>query len=315
MRSLQRGNVHQVRQVGPREARCRTRNCLEVDRLVQWHRLGIQLQDLLATGDVGQRHGHAVVEAAGADERAVERLGEVGRREYDHACVLLEPIHFHEELVEGHLHRLLVLRIAVRPNGVDLIDEDDRRRVGLRILEDLPQTGLGLTRALGHDLGAIDRLEVHACLRLDGLCHHRLTRARRANEQHASRRTHSNLVKDHRVHQRQIDEFAKRGHLLVEAPNVLVADHGIITRRVLLVVQRVPLCENQRLGAHCASRRLNWVGGLRLHLQHLPTYDGICTLDRRLEDVANRKRAILVLEVRCKPLLKSLVAVDIRRHK
>ena len=64
------------------------------------------VEDPTPAAHVGQRHDDVGVEAAGARERAVERLGEVGGGEDDDALVLLEAVHLDEQLVERHLHRL-----------------------------------------------------------------------------------------------------------------------------------------------------------------------------------------------------------------
>ena len=64
--------------------------------------------------------------------------GRFVRREQDHALLLVEAVHLDEQLVE----RLLALvvttaeaRAAVATDGVDLVDEHDRGRRGLRLLE------------------------------------------------------------------------------------------------------------------------------------------------------------------------------------
>ena len=76
--------------------------------------------------------------AARAQQRRVEDVGAVGRRDHDDVRVRVEAVHLDEHLVE----RLLALVIsaahagaAVATDGVDLIDEDDRRRVLLGLVE------------------------------------------------------------------------------------------------------------------------------------------------------------------------------------
>ncbi len=68
------------------------------------------------------------VEAARAQERGVEDVGAVRRRDEDDVGLRVEAVHLDEELVE----RLLALvvpaaeaRTAVTADGVDLVDEDD----------------------------------------------------------------------------------------------------------------------------------------------------------------------------------------------
>ncbi len=113
---------------------------LEVDVGRQRRALGVDAEDLLAAAHVGARHGDAAVEAAGAQDGRVEHVGTVGRRDDDDAFVRLEAVHLDEELVE----RLLALVVsaaeacaAVTADGVDLVDEDDARRVLLPLLEEV----------------------------------------------------------------------------------------------------------------------------------------------------------------------------------
>ena len=80
------------------------------------------------------------VEAARAQERRVEDVGPVGRRHDDDPLVRVEAVHLDEDLVE----RLLALvvaaaeaRAAPAPDRVDLVEEDDARRVLLRLLEEV----------------------------------------------------------------------------------------------------------------------------------------------------------------------------------
>jgi hypothetical protein len=48
---------------------------------------------------------------------------------HDDALGSLEPVELHQQLVEGHAHVLLVLGVAIAPDGVDLVDEHDARGV------------------------------------------------------------------------------------------------------------------------------------------------------------------------------------------
>ena len=81
--------------------------------------------------------------SARAQQRRVEDLGPVRRGEHDHAAARVEAVHLGEDLVQ----RLLALVVAagdVRAAGrsraadrVELVDEDDRGRGGLGLLEQI----------------------------------------------------------------------------------------------------------------------------------------------------------------------------------
>ncbi len=95
-------------------------------------------EDADAAAQVGPRHDDAAIEATGAQQRGIEHVGAVGGGDDDHAVVGLEAVHLDEQLVE----RLLALVVttaeagaAVATDGVDLVDEDDARRVLLALLE------------------------------------------------------------------------------------------------------------------------------------------------------------------------------------
>jgi hypothetical protein len=84
------------------------------------------------------------VEAPRAQQRRVEDVGAVRCSNEDDAAVDVESVHLDEHLVEG----LLALVVTTAETGatvtthrVDLVDEDDRRRVGLGLLEQVPDPG------------------------------------------------------------------------------------------------------------------------------------------------------------------------------
>jgi hypothetical protein len=86
--------------------------------------------------------GHAAVEAAGAEERAIEHVGPVGCADDDHAGRRVEAVHLGQDLVQ----RLLALVVAAAEacdcraraaDRVELVDEDDGRRGLSRFLEQI----------------------------------------------------------------------------------------------------------------------------------------------------------------------------------
>ena len=104
--------------------------------------VGVHAQDRGAAGAVGRLHDDAAVEAPGAQQRRVEHVGAVGRGEHDDRLRRLEAVHLGEDLVErllalvvgaGHVDRAL----ARAPDRVELVDEDDRRRGGARLGEEV----------------------------------------------------------------------------------------------------------------------------------------------------------------------------------
>src|SRR3972149_6241993 len=137
-------------------------------------------------------HDDLAVEAAGAQQRLVEDLGAVGRRHEDDALGRVEAVHLGEELVQ----RLLPLVVAAdeprRPgprlaDRVELVDEDDARRLVLGLLEEVAHAGGAHADEHLDELRAREREERHVGLAGDGAREQGLAGARLADEQHALR--------------------------------------------------------------------------------------------------------------------------------
>jgi hypothetical protein len=139
---LEGGLVDQVGQLGPDHARGRRGDRVEVDVVGQGHPPDVDLQDLAAAGLVGRADGEAAVEAARPQQGRVEDLGPVGGGQHNHVLGAGEAVHLGQDLVQG----LLALVVATHAEGpatgaadrVQLVDEDDRRGVGLGRLEQVP---------------------------------------------------------------------------------------------------------------------------------------------------------------------------------
>src|SRR5690606_26396179 len=137
-RGDQRRLVDEELEVRTREARRTARDHLEVDAARERDLARMDLQDADAATQIGARHDDAAIEATRTQQRRIEHVGTVGRGDDDHAIVALEAVHLDEQLVE----RLLALVVTaaeacatVTTDRVDLVDEDDARRVLLALLE------------------------------------------------------------------------------------------------------------------------------------------------------------------------------------
>ena len=148
----------------------------------------MDLQDRLAAADVGPIDQHVAIEAAGPQQRRVERFRPVRGGHHDHAAVGAEAVHLDQQGVE----RLLALvvsaddaRAAGLAQGVQLVDEDDARGLGLGLLEHVADAGGADADEHLDEVGAGEAEERHARLAGDGLGQQRLAGARRADQQHA----------------------------------------------------------------------------------------------------------------------------------
>ena len=184
----QRGLVEHVGQVGTGEPGGAAGDDVQVD--VRRHRLALRVhrEDPLAALEVGRVHGDLAVEAARAQQRGVEDVGAVGGRDEDDVRVDVEAVHLDEHLVE----RLLALVVpaahagaAVAADGVDLVDEDDRRGVLLGLVEQVTDAAGADADEHLDEVRAGDRVERHARLTGDRAGEQRLAGPGRAVQQHA----------------------------------------------------------------------------------------------------------------------------------
>ena len=148
----------------------------------------MDLEDLLPAAEVGAVDPDVAVEAARADQGGVERLGPVGGGHDDDAAVDVEPVHRHEELIEG----LVALVLGAGgpggsdlADGVDLVDEDQARGLGLGLGEEAADTSGADADVHLHEVGAGEGEERHVGLARDGAGQQGLAGAGRADQQHA----------------------------------------------------------------------------------------------------------------------------------
>ena len=150
-------------------------------------------QDRHAARAVGGLDRDAAVEAPRAEERLVEDLGAVRGAEHDHVRAGLEAVHLGEDLVQ----RLLALVVTpadpahvARPRAADrvqLVDEDDRRRRLLGLLEQIAHARCTHTHDRLDELGGRHGEEGGVRLARDGAGEQRLAGPRRPVQHHPPR--------------------------------------------------------------------------------------------------------------------------------
>src|SRR5712691_8541075 len=133
-----RGLVADVREVRAGQSCRLLRNQMQIDVRGEGLPACVHVQHRLASGEIGRRYEHLPVEAARTEQRRIEILQAVRRAHDDDALGGVEAVELDEQLIE----RLVLLTVeavtgARSADGVELIDEDDRRRVLARLLEEL----------------------------------------------------------------------------------------------------------------------------------------------------------------------------------
>ena len=166
-------------------------------------------ENLLTTTDIRQRHYHLAVETARAQQRGVEHIGTVRCSDHDHTRCPFEPIHLNQQLVQG-LFALVIAaaepRAALAPHCVDFVDENDARRLLLRLLEHVANTGRAHTDEHLNEIRSGNGEERHLRLTRNRARQQSLACSGRAHHQHALRDMPAQLLKLGRVLE-EIDQF------------------------------------------------------------------------------------------------------------
>mmetsp|Transcript_743 Transcript_743/g.2210 ORF Transcript_743/g.2210 Transcript_743/m.2210 type:complete len:654 (+) Transcript_743:52-2013(+) len=217
--------VEQVGQRGAREARRPLGDHHHVEVVGEGLAARVDLEDLEPPVHVGKVDGHAPVEAARPQQRRVEHVRAVGRREDNDAAVSVEAVHLGEDLVEGLLALVAAAAAALVPAGalpadrVNLVDEDDARRVLLCLAEQVTHARRPDADEHLDELGSRGGNEGDARLPRDGAREQRLARAGRSGEQDALGQLASEPREALRVSQ-VLDDVLQVGDRLLGAAHV-----------------------------------------------------------------------------------------------
>ncbi len=224
------GLVDEVRQIGPAEAGRLLGDTLDVDGLVDGLAFHVDLEDGLASAHVRVVEGYPTVEAARPEEGGVEDVGAVGGGEDDDVDAGVEAVHLDEYLVQSLL--TLVVSAAetgttVPADGVDLVDEDDARRVAFGLLEQVANAGSADADEHLDELRAADGEEGHTGLARDGTGKERLACAGRSDEQDASGDARTQVLEAFRESQ-EIDDLFELFLGLVGSGDILESDARLV---------------------------------------------------------------------------------------
>ena len=148
----------------------------------------MNLEDSLASVDVGIAYNDLTVKASRSEKRGVEYVGTVGRGDEDNALVYAEAVHLYEQLVK----RLLAFVVAaaetcasLSADGVDLVDKDNAGRVLLRLVKEVADTRRTYADEHLYKIRTRNREERYACLARDCAREKGFTCSGRAYEQYA----------------------------------------------------------------------------------------------------------------------------------
>src|SRR5205823_2310076 len=216
--------VGDVLEIRAREAGRVARDHLQVDVLTEWLSAGVDAENFLAAREIRRGDEHLAVETAGPQQRGVQVLEPVRSAHHNDLLARLEAVELDQELVQ----RLILLAReagagALRADGIQLVDEDDRRRVLAGLLEQLPDpSGAEPGEHLDECRRAL-REEFRARLACDRLREQRLAGARRAVEQNPLRYARPESAEASRVAQ-EVDDLGQLVLRLVEARDLIPRD-------------------------------------------------------------------------------------------
>src|SRR5688572_21296166 len=127
----------------------------------------MHFEDGAPSRDIRPVQDHLAVESAWPQERGVEYVGSVRGGDDDDVGGAVEAVHLNQDLIE----RLLALIMTtaqtgstLAANSINLINEDDTRRVALGLIEQVPHTAGADTDEHLDKFGTTDTEERHAGL-------------------------------------------------------------------------------------------------------------------------------------------------------
>ena len=198
----------------------------------------------------------AAIEAPRPKKRGVEDVGAVGRRHHHRVVVRREPVHLRQELVQ----RLLAFVVASTETGaartsdrVDLVDEDDRGRCCLRLVEDLSDPcGAHADEEL-NELRSVYVEERGLRFPGDRACEERLSRARGTDQEHASRKLPPEALES-LGRSKKIHDLLKVALHIREAGNVVEVDPHVVLPLEPMGTALEDALERPADSGDCASR-------------------------------------------------------------
>ena len=189
--------IDEVAQICTREARRTTGQDIEIRIIVDWLAFGMDLQDSQTTADIRFVDHDLAVETARTQQRRIQDVRSVRRRNDDDSFIGRKTIHLNQQLVECLLTFIMSAAdtsATLAADRIDLIDEHDAWCILLGLIKQITHTGGTDTDEHLDEVRTGNREERHACLTGYGTGQQGLTSTRRAKEQNALRNPGSKVV-------------------------------------------------------------------------------------------------------------------------
>src|SRR5699024_413378 len=134
--------------------------------------------------------GDLPVEPAGPQQRGIQDVRTVRRRDQNDPATRVEPVHLDQQLVQRLLAFVVTAadtRAPLPTDGVELVDEDNARCVVLRLFEHVAHPRSTHTDEHLHEVGTGDRVEGYTGFTGNSACQQGFTGTRWTVEQHTLR--------------------------------------------------------------------------------------------------------------------------------
>ena len=185
----QRGLVADIGDIGSREAGRLTGEEVDINRLVNLQWFQMYQEYLLTFVQVWQVYMDLTVETARTEQGRVEHVSTVGGSKDNDTAVGTKTVHLREQGVQRVLTLVVTTHRGVTAtrtaHSIDLINEDDARRLCLGLLEEVADTTGTYTYEHLHEVGTRHREERDTGLTGHSFGEQGLTGSRRPHEQGA----------------------------------------------------------------------------------------------------------------------------------
>jgi len=180
--------INDIFDVGAGKARRPPGDDLEVHIGVYRHLAGVDGEDLFPSLHVRQGNDDLAVETSRPQQRRIQNIGSVRRRDEYHPLIGFKTVHLHEELIEGLFPLIVAAAETGAPlpaHGVYFIDKDDTGGMLFRLVEEVPDPGGPDADEHLYEIGAADGQERHIRLAGNGPGQKGLSSSRRSDQQEA----------------------------------------------------------------------------------------------------------------------------------
>mmetsp|Transcript_2572 Transcript_2572/g.4000 ORF Transcript_2572/g.4000 Transcript_2572/m.4000 type:complete len:321 (-) Transcript_2572:551-1513(-) len=188
--------IHQVFQLCTTETRSSSGNCFKINVGLNRLATSVHAQDSGTALEIGKIDCDLTIEASRTEKCVIKNIKPVRGSNGDNTRIAIETIHLDQNLIQCLLTFIVTSSescSALTSNGIDLINEDDARRVLLGLVEHITHTRSSNTNKHLYKFGTRNGDEWHTCLSSNSLGEEGLTSTRGSIEDDTTRNAASVL--------------------------------------------------------------------------------------------------------------------------